>query len=217
MRRQAVELDDAELEGIPQDKRVRIVQAQIEGGRAELADLYKKLEDQKVQSSELEYRARELHTELVEARKRLHVRQKGNDQLSDQLRDLRGEIAQHESKLRSLGGDPQSLIVRDADLDRLAAQLERESANVLKLQAALESRRNELASIDTQYREEAEERTFELGQLGQERKKLLDLINLELQKLAQLKQRNASAVRGVAAHTLDAQLTAVLESIGSGV
>jgi chromosome segregation ATPase len=215
MQREVVELNDTEIAAIPQDKRVRIVQAQIEGGRAELTELYGKLENQKVQNSELEFRIRELHTELVDTRKRLHGRQKSNDKLSEQLRELRSEIAQQETKLRSIGGDSQVQSGRDADVDRLAAQLERENANVLKLQATLESRRNELATIDAQYREDAAERTFELNQLSQERRKLLDLISLELQKVTQLKQRNGSAVRGLAAHALDAQLTAALESMGS--
>jgi hypothetical protein len=42
---------------IPQSKRAGIVQGQIEGGRVELTDLYHKLEDQKIENSELEYRA----------------------------------------------------------------------------------------------------------------------------------------------------------------
>jgi hypothetical protein len=139
-----------------------------------------------------------------------------NETLSEQLRDTRSDIAQQETKLRSLGGDAQFRTLRDADVDRLAAQLERESANVLQLQASLETRRNELATIDAQYHDNGEERTFELSQSSQERRKLLDLINLELQRLTQLKQRNASALRGLASHALDAQLTAVLESIGAG-
>jgi len=211
-----VELNDAELEAIPQDKRVRIVQAQIEGGRLELADLYQKLEDQKVQNSEFEYRIRELTAEVADERKKLQVRQKSNDKQSEQLRDLRNEIAKDENKLRSLGGDTTSLSLRDADLERLASQLERESSNVLKFQAAIEKRRNELAAIELQYREESELLNFELTQLSQEKKKLLDLIALEMQKLQQTKQRNQAALRGVSAHTLDAQLTAVLESLGAG-
>ena len=57
-----IELSDDELEAIPQDKRVKIVQAQIEGGRAELSELYEKLEEQKLSCSELEYKLREIHT-----------------------------------------------------------------------------------------------------------------------------------------------------------
>jgi small-conductance mechanosensitive channel len=211
-----VELDDTEIEAIPQDKRVRIVQAQIEGGRIELANLYQKLEAEKLQNSELEFKIRELNTLLGEERKRLQMKQKSNAKLSDQLKQIRAELGQQEHKLQSLGGDATRSGAKDGELDRLASQLERENSNVLKLQAQLEKRRNELASIEIQYREETEERSFELDQLVNEKKKLLDLINLEVQKLSQLKQRNMSAIRGLASHTLDAQLTAVLESLGDG-
>jgi chromosome segregation ATPase len=177
----AVELNDTEIDAIPRDKRVRIVQAQIEGGRLELSGLYKKLEDAKVQNSELEFRIRELTAELADERKKGQTRQKANDKLSEQLRELRTQIGKQETKLRSIGGDGASLALKDADMERVAAQLERENANVLKLQAAIERRRNELAAVDAQCREEGDARSFELAQLAQEKPKLIDLINLELQ------------------------------------
>jgi small-conductance mechanosensitive channel len=211
-----VELSDTEIEAIPQDKRVRIVQAQIEGGRLEIANLFQRLESEKIQNSELEFKVRELATLLDEERKRLKLKQKSNATLTDQLRQLRTEVGQQEHKLQTLGGDTSRGSGRDAELDKLANQLEREQANVLKFQAQIQRARNELASIELQYREETEEKMCELDQLTNEKRKLIDLINLECQKLSQLKHRNVSVLRGLASHTLDAQLTAVVESGGDG-
>lgn len=214
-----IELSDDELEAIPQDKRVRIIQAQIEGGRAELADLYKKLEEYKLSNSELDYKLREVNSAVTDERKKLQQKRKNNDKLSEELKQLRSEVAQHENKLHQLAGgdsDPRTLRLKDSDVDRLAVQLDREQASVLKLQAAIEKRRNELAAVDAQFKAEAEDMKAELESLTQEKKKTLDLIALEMQKLNQLKQRKITALRGIASHTLDSQLTAVLETLGDG-
>lgn len=217
MRRNApevIELSDDELEAIPQDKRVKIVQAQIEGGRAELADLYEKLEEHKLSNSELEYKLREVNSALVDEKKKVQIKQKTNDKYAEELRILRSEIAQHENKLRQLGGSETNPRLKDADVNKLATQLDREQSNVLKLQAQIEKRRNELMAIDLQHKEETEDMKIELEKLVQEKQKTLDLINLEMQRLNHLKQRKIAALRSIASHTLDAQLTAVLETIG---
>jgi chromosome segregation ATPase len=213
MQPQFVELNDADIAAIPRDKRIRIIQAQIDGGRAELADLYKKLETEKVQNTELEFRIRELDGSLTDERKKLQGRQRANDKLSEQLKQIRAEIGQKESRLKALGGDLQALVGRDSEVDRMANQLDKEQANVLRLQAQIEKRRNELMAIDLQYKEESEERRLELEQISFEKRKMLDLLNLELQKMGQMRQRNVSALRSVASHGLDAQLTAVLSSM----
>lgn len=217
MRRNApevIELSDDELEAIPQDKRVKIVQAQIEGGRAELSELYEKLEEHKLANSELEYKLHELHTALTDERKKVQTKQKANDKFSEELRTLRSEIGQHENKLRQLGGGETNSRLKDSDINKLATQLEREQANVLKLQAQIEKRRNELMAIDLQYKEETEDMKSELEKLVQDKQKTMDLINLEMQRLNQLKQRKIAALKSIASHTLDSQLTAVLESVG---
>ena len=213
-----VELSDDELEAIPRDKRVRIVQAQIEGGRAELADLYKKLEEYKLSNSELDYKLRDINAAVVDERKKLQQKRKNNDKLSEELKQLRAEVAQQENKLHQLAGDDsqRNPKMKESDVDRLAAQLDREQANVLKLQAAIEKRRNELASIDAQFKAETDDMKAEFEALTQEKKKTLDLISLEMQKLNHMKQRKITALRGIASHTLDSQLTAVLETLGDG-
>lgn len=210
------ELTDEEINAIPQDKRVKIVQAQIEGGRAELADLYEKLANEKMQLSELEFKGNELSAAVIDERKKIQQKEKNNDKLTEHLRDLRNEVAKLEEKLKQIRGDGGTQPIKDVNVDRLASQLDKEQTNVLKVQAQIERRRNELAQLDLQFQGEAENKQFEYQQLKDEKKKLMDLIGMEMQRLTLLKQRNSSALKGVSSHALDAQLTAVLESLADG-
>ncbi|OHS98049.1 hypothetical protein TRFO_35616 [Tritrichomonas foetus] len=214
---EAIELSDDEIEAIPQDKRVKIVQAQIEGGRAQLVDLYEKLEKEKVMNTELEFKIKELNQMLIDEKKKLQLKQKNNSKLTDQLRQLRGDVGQQEHKLRSFGIDSnnRSQTISNNDIERLAAQLDKEQANVLRLQVQLEKQNGELMKLDLQCKQEAESMKFDFCQIVEEKKKIMDLIGLEMQKLNILKQRNASALKGVSSRALDAQLTAVLESIAN--
>ena len=214
---EAIELSDDELEAIPQDKRVKIVQAQIEGGRAQLADLYQKLENEKVTNTELEYKIKELNNNLIDEKKKLQIKQKNNAKLLDQLRQIRGEVGQ-ENKLRTFATDSnnRSQTLTENDIERLTAQLDREQANVLRLQVQIEKQNSELAKLDLQSQQESDMMKFELNKLTEEKKKTLDLIGLEMQRLNILKQRNVSALKGISSRTLDAQLTAVLESLANG-
>ena len=215
---EAIELSDDELEAIPQDKRVKIVQAQIEGGRAQLADLYQKLEDEKVMNSELEYKIKELNNLLIDDRKKLQLKQKNNAKLLDQLRLIRGEVGQQENKLRSFETDShnRSQTLTENDIERLTAQLDKEQSNVLRLQVQIEKQNSELAKLDLQSQQESDMMKFELNKLKEEKKKTLDLIGLEMQRLNILKKRNTSALKGISSRTLDSQLTAVLESLANG-
>ncbi|KAK8896330.1 hypothetical protein M9Y10_014228 [Tritrichomonas musculus] len=215
---EAIELSDDELEAIPQDKRVKIVQAQIEGGRAQLADLYQKLEDEKVMNSELEYKIKELNNLLIDDRKKLQLKQKNNAKLLDQLRQIRGEVGQQENKLRSFETDShnRSQTLTENDIERLTAQLDKEQSNVLRLQVQIEKQNSELAKLDLQSQQESDMMKFELNKLTEEKKKTLDLIGLEMQRLNILKKRNTSALKGISSRTLDSQLTAVLESLANG-
>lgn len=215
---EAIELSDDELEAIPQDKRVKIVQAQIEGGRAQLADLYQKLENEKVINSELEYKIKELNSILIDEKKKLQMKQKNNAKLTDQLRQLRGEVGAYENKLQTFAVDSnnRSQTLKETDIERLTAQLDKEQANVLRLQVQIEKQNSELTKLDLQSHQESDMMKFELNKLTEEKKKTIDLIGLEMQRLNVLKQRNTSALKGISSRTLDAQLTAVLESLANG-
>ena len=215
---QAIELSDDEIEAIPQDKRIKIVQAQIEGGRAQLLDLYKKLEDEKVMTSELEYKMKELNSIIIDEKKKLQLKQKNNAKLADQLRQVRGDVGTQENKLKSFGIDVnnRSQTLTENDIDRLAAQLDKEQNNVLRLQVQLEKQNAELMKLDIQYKQETETMKFEYNQLVEEKKKVIDLIGLEMQRLNLLKQRNSSALKGISSRALDTQLTAILETLANG-
>lgn len=214
---EAIELSDDELEAIPQDKRIKIVQAQIEGGRAQLVDLYKKLEDEKVMNSEYEFKIKELNGILIDERKKLQAKQNSNAKIIEQLRQLRDEVGQYENKLLLIGADSnnQSQTLTENDIDRLTSQLDKEQANVLRLQVQIEKQNNEVANLDIKSRQETDTMKFELNKIIEEKKKIIDLIGLEMQRLTYLKQRNGSLLKGISSRALDAQLTAVLEDLAN--
>ena len=208
-----VELTDQDFQFLSNENRLKILRGQIENGRNTLADLYGELEQDKVQRIELDFKIRELHSVLNEEKKRQLPKQKQVAMLEDQLRKIRGDKSLLENKLQELGNDKNEVTgSKGAKIEKLQLQLDKEQANVLKLQAAIEKRRNQLATIDAQVQAEANSAIEEIHNIIDERKKTLDLIELESQLLALLKKRNETQMIMIASQSLDTELTAVLES-----
>ena len=95
-----VELDDEEIFAIPEDKRAKIIQAQIEGGRLEIDELYEKLTHEHENVSELEYSIRELTAAVTEERRKTQTNVKQREKIKQDLLKKRTEISDLEAKLR---------------------------------------------------------------------------------------------------------------------
>ena len=208
-----VELTDQDFQFLSNENRLKILRGQIENGRNTLKDYYGKLEQAKVQRIELDFKIRELNSVLAEEKKRQLPKQKQVAALEEQLRKIRADKSLLENKLQELGNDQTQVTgSKGATIEKLQLQLDKEQANVLKLQAAIEKRRNELATIDAKVQADANSAAEEIQNLLDERKKTLDLIELESQRLALLKKRNETQMIMIASQSLDSELTATLES-----
>ena len=207
-----IELEDEELFAIPQDKRAKIIQAQIEGGRTEIADLYESLTKEHDSVAELEYSIKELTAYVNEERRKVQANTKQRDKTKQDLLKRRSEVSELETKLRSYGGDHRGDTIHNSEIDKLTQALEKEEANVLKYRALIEKRNNEIKTVDLQFQGDMEQLEIDEKNVSNERAKLIDLIELNMQRLSLMKQRNEECLKSVASHTLDAQLTATLES-----
>ena len=210
-----VELDDEEIFAIPQDKRAKILQAQIEGGRLEIAELYENLTKEKENVSELEYSIRELTAAVAEEKRKTQSNVKQRDKVKQDLLKKRTEIADLETKLRTLGGDHKGDTIRDSEIGKLQQALEKEEATVLKYRALIEKRNNEILAVDYKFKSDQEQLEFDEKTVAAEKAKLLDMIELQMQRLTLLKERNIDFIKSISSHALDAQLTATLETFAN--
>lgn len=211
----ATELTDDDIIAIPQDKLVKILNAQIEGARSELSSLYSNLEEEKLSVTELEYKHRELEAILNDEKRKLQMKEKNKQTLNKQLVELRNKIAEQEAKIKHFKGSNDENTIKSSEIERLTQQVEKEAGNVLKYQALIEKRRNELAAIDAQYANELDAINYEIKVTNDEKNKFIDLIDLYMQKLVLIKQRNEACLKSVVSHSLDAQLTSTLETFAN--
>ena len=211
----ATELTDEDISAIPQDKLVKILNAQIDGARSELQSLYSSLEEEKLSVTELEYKHRELEAILNDEKKKLQFKEKSKQTVNKQLIDLRGKISEQESKIKHFKGGSEGDTIKASEIEKLQSQLEKEAGNVLKYQALIEKRRNELAAIDSQFANELDAIQYEIKLTNDEKNKIIDLIELHMQRLSLMKQRNEACLKSVVSHSLDSQLTATLEEFAN--
>ena len=210
-----VELDDEEIFAIPQDKRAKILQAQIEGGRLEIAELYENLTKEHEAVSELEYSIRELSAALTEEKRKTQQNIKQREKVKQDLQKKRQEVAELENKLRALSGDSNGDTIRNSEIEKLQQELEKEEGNVLRYRALIEKRNNEILAVKYKFQGELEQIEFDEKNVANEKSKLLDLIDLQSQRLALLKERNIECIKSISSHALDAQLTATLEAFAN--
>ena len=211
-----VELSDDEIFAIPLDKRVKILQAQIDGARSELSDIYEKLEQEKLAEAETMYKLNDITSILSEEKKKLQIKIKSKEKLNAELVDLRNNAGKLEEKIRSLGLDvPSGATIKESEVEKLLSILEKEQNTVLKYQALIEKRSHELFSISKQCEGDIESLQLEIQANENEKKKMLHIISLEMKKLSILKQRNETIMNTIASISLDSHLTAVLESFAN--
>lgn len=206
------ELDDDEINNIPADLKVRVVQLQVEKGREELQEAYKQFEQVKVDLVDLEFNEKELQNNIASEKKKLQVNNKNKDNRANELRKIHNQLSQLEDKLRQLGPEHKGNTIKDSEVNELVRNIENAESTVLKLQVQLEKRTNELQALDLNFKSEVDQLDFDLRKLEEEKKKTMELIGLHMHKLSLLKQKNISLMRSVAASSLDAQLTAKLEA-----